>query len=68
MNILKKMKEYFMIYSLVFMNYILDIEPNEDSGISENEYIIKVKELLSLLDTICIGVIPACDYEDLLIR
>lgn len=52
----------------VYWNYILDIEPNKDSGISENEYIIKVKELLSLLDNICIGVVPACDFEDLLIR
>ena len=60
--------EYFINHKddFVYWNYILDIEPNEDNGISENEYIIKVKDLVNILGDICRGVVPSCDFEDLL--
>lgn len=68
----RKNKEFSYDYyrnnkdDFIYWNYILDIEPIENSSISESEYITKVKELLSLLDNICKGVIPSCDFENLL--
>ncbi len=48
----------------VYWTYYLDMEPNVDIAVIE--YIDKIKELILYLNSFCKGVIPSCDFEELL--